>query len=114
MFRSCTAVRIPDDIDLVFNEDIAVGSFFFLRQVYGVWSGRVIWCRMPYTHPCGADSWHSLRIVRPWEPKPPKPFWLWNGNHDKPTIKPSIRCGPKGETHWHGYLTAGVFAACKN
>ena len=42
----------------------------------------------------------------------PRPFglpqgkvWEWDGNSDKPTVKPSINCGGCG---WHGFITAGV------
>ena len=38
------------------------------------------------------------------------PIWTWNGNEEKPTLKPSIfrTSGCK----WHGWLTDGIFKEC--
>lgn len=75
--------------------------------------------------PAGAFAWYSRNGV----PEPAGLFfscpgcrhviscrvgsngWEWDGDQDRPTLKPSIRhldkrCG------WHGYLTAGEFRPC--
>lgn len=36
-------------------------------------------------------------------------MWSWDGNHDRPTLHPSIH--RKG--HWHGYLVDGQFKSEK-
>lgn len=42
-------------------------------------------------------------------------YWWWNGDLDKPTLKPSIGIyAHDGKRYsWHGFLTDGVFAACE-
>lgn len=36
--------------------------------------------------------------------------WNWNGSRDLPTLTPSILMrDTNGETHWHGFLTAGFW-----
>ena len=52
---------------------------------------------------------HHLRIYREGEPPPPSPAWLWNGDEQHPTLRPSIRCLISG---WHGFLTDGRMIAC--
>lgn len=38
----------------------------------------------------------------------PNHEWTWDGNIEKPTLKPSIhRVG-----HWHGWLRSGRFVSC--
>jgi hypothetical protein len=34
--------------------------------------------------------------------------WFWDGNEDKPTLRPSI----SDPDTWHGYLTAGRLVSC--
>lgn len=38
--------------------------------------------------------------------------WEWNGSRDKPTVRPSVRLGDKRGSHWHGFLTDGVWSSC--
>jgi len=35
-------------------------------------------------------------------------IWQWDGNVDKPTIKPSINC--VGGCGWHGWITDGIMS----
>jgi len=37
--------------------------------------------------------------------------WHWNGDMDKPTLKPSLQ--RTSECKWHGFLTGGVFVPCR-
>ena len=54
---------------------------------------------------CGTPSYLNLIASHP------GPFWSWNGDEDKPTLKPSIfNTGMK--CRWHGYLTDGEFVPC--
>lgn len=40
--------------------------------------------------------------------------WNWDGNEEKPTIKPSIlhKGHNDGKCNWHGYMTNGEFKQC--
>lgn len=38
--------------------------------------------------------------------------WSWNGNREKPTVKPSIFFNQGKPGEWHGYLTDGEFIPC--
>lgn len=43
-------------------------------------------------------------------------YWYWNGDYDKPTLKPSIGVThheDKGRWRWHGFLTNGRLEACE-
>ena len=40
--------------------------------------------------------------------EPAHPFHGWNGDHEKPTITPSIGCDHR--CGWHGFVTNGVVA----
>lgn len=51
--------------------------------------------------PCGA-------ILIGLKEKPSaKPSWRWDGNLDRPTLKPSINC--VGGCGWHGFVIEGNF-----
>ena len=112
-FRSC-AMRLNEDFDAwLFDDDTPEGTFCYRRQRWGDWRGTVLWVMMPYKSPVGATPVHCLRLHRTSAQKPPKPSWEWDGNKDSPTLMPSIRCGPKDCSHWHGYITAGRIEACE-
>ena len=99
--------------DWLFADDTLEGTFCYRRQQCDDWEGLVLWVMMPYKHASGATPVHCLRLHLKSESKPPKPSWQWDGNEDTPTLTPSIRCGPEGHTHWHGYITAGRIEACE-
>ena len=40
-------------------------------------------------------------------------YWWWNGDKERPTLKPSIGIPAEPPYTWHGYLTSGVWAACE-
>ena len=40
-------------------------------------------------------------------------YWWWNGDRDKPTLRPSIGCPATPPYRWHGYLEDGVWRACE-
>lgn len=48
--------------------------------------------------------------VKPDPDIPNKPVWQWDGNHEQPTLSPSILHHSKPE--WHGYLRAGKLEVC--
>lgn len=58
--------------------------------------------------PCGCGQTGGVRFLLPNDRA--RRGWRWNGDKEKPTLKPSIRlttgCG------WHGYLTDGEFVEC--
>ena len=112
-FRSAPAVYNPRFHDWLFDDAAPIGTFCYRRQSCDDWHGYAIWILMPYDHPIGARSIHGLRIYWGAQAKPPKPSWRWDGNAYRPTLTPSIVCGPKDAPHWHGYMTAGVVKACE-
>ena len=62
------------------------------------------------------DDWHveqrlrMLRVYLEGESPPQETSWEWDGNEDRPSIKPSIGVRTPGEaTHaFHGWLKDGV------
>jgi Family of unknown function (DUF6527) len=69
-------------------------------------SDSMIYCNCP----CGCGSGMVLPIYRSGEPKPGKTAWEWNGNEERPTLKPSIR--DMATCYFHGFLTDGVWSFC--
>lgn len=61
---------------------------------------------MIFKCPCGCNHDSLICFVK--DPRRPKdPFWTWNGNIDRPTVRPSIKRANGCE--WHGFLTNGIF-----
>ena len=65
--------------------------------------------------PVPADSkMKPERLFRVYRQGTPKPegvtSWEWDGDKDKPTLKPSLGVGkkPDGTYTFHGWLTAGI------
>lgn len=57
--------------------------------------------------PCGCGHMSYLSL----SPDHPSPVWTWNGDKDRPTMKPSI-FNTGLPCRWHGYLTDGEFREC--
>lgn len=55
--------------------------------------------------PCGCGTMGSVRVAG-------DHAWTWNGGRDKPTVRPSVLLSNKDGSHWHGYLTDGVWRSC--
>lgn len=111
-FRSVDCRRVPSDTDL-WTVDVPEGSFWWYRQGHNNETWRALWVKMPYDVAQNAHRWHNLRVREAGKPRPPEPFWEWDGDENKPTLTPSIGCGPKDDHNWHGYLTAGRLEACE-
>jgi hypothetical protein len=47
----------------------------------------------------------SVRVGCGFKPDNGRPSWSWNGDLDRPTLRPSINCHGCG---WHGGVLAGV------
>lgn len=81
-----------------FEQTERAGDFFWVG-LPGEQPGR-----MHFLCPCGCGVLAGVTV---------KPVtangWDWNGDLEKPTVKPSIRID---RDHWHGYLTDGVFRSC--
>lgn len=107
---SYPTVKAEHDVsDEGWSENGRPGSYRFTKMpdgsegVYGI----IFKC------PCGCGSVFGGRFVGA------NP-WTWDGNRDSPTVTPSFGCGKSHEAqsvgpdgfHWHGFLTAGVFAGC--
>lgn len=59
-----------------------------------------------YVCPCGCGR----QILLDFHPGGPRSrSWIWDGNIEAPTLKPSIHYKIDGETHWHGDLVDGEF-----
>jgi hypothetical protein len=64
-------------------------------------------CGIEFICPCGCGHECYVNIT----PGHPSPSWKWNGDKDKPTLKPSI-FNTGLPCRWHGYLTDGEFRQC--
>lgn len=64
--------------------------------------------------PCGCKYSDAVRvwIEKSKTPKPPDPFWAWNGSETTPTLSPSLR--RYTPCHFHGHLNSGVWSAEKD
>ena len=40
-------------------------------------------------------------------------YWWWNGDRDRPTLRPSIGVPATPPYRWHGFLVDGVWEACE-
>lgn len=52
---------------------------------------------------CGREGW------LPFRPEP-SPSWTWNGDRERPTLRPSVL--QVGGCEWHGWLTDGEWRQC--
>lgn len=71
--------------------------------------------RLTFLCPCGnCDMTGGLAGIRIRDDgKNVDGAWGWNLDWDKPTTTPSIDIKDgKGGSHWHGFLTDGVFVSC--
>ena len=89
----------------------APGDFFFIRDAEGIIDAIDICVPgneggssgpLPITRGAGSDC---------------PPVWEWDGNEDKPSLKPSIwrnraEPGTESRNEWHGRLKAGKLESC--
>lgn len=69
--------------------------------------------RFSFLCPCGCGDLCGIKVRA--DGKQQDGAWGWNGDEEKPTTTLSINVmtGPGGSaSHWHGYLTDGVFRTC--
>ena len=89
-----TATRV-DDIDDTSNTP---GAFeYFTAALSDAVAGMIFNC------PCGCGKQRSLSFEAAESPR-----WQWDGNHDAPTLSPSVHW----VGHWHGWLRNGVWESC--
>lgn len=88
------AATLFGDIDQVHAN---AGAFEYYREGERFPAGMIYCC------PCGCGATGALAF-RPHE----SPSWEWDGNHEKPTLSPSVH----HVGHWHGYLRNGVWESC--
>ncbi len=89
----------PDNIDVIWDQ-LEVGDWAFID------SERAILVRLPGCDESHGDGVHLLPISRESRfVNEREVHWTWDGNHEAPTLTPSILCKLSG---WHGYLTKGV------
>ena len=113
-FRSVDCQRRSEEVDL-WDPAVPEGTFFWDTQQIGAETILIIWIKMPYEVTRSGHPWHCLRVRRKGDPErvPPEPWWEWDGDEDRPTLTPSIGCGPSEERDWHGYMTRGRLEACE-
>jgi Family of unknown function (DUF6527) len=74
--------------------------------------GTAAWCEdykaLQFICPCGCGAHHCVNTTC----QGTQSSWSWDGNIEKPTLKPSLGLYPKSMLgyHWHGYLTNGEFS----
>ncbi|AKU43413.1 hypothetical protein CPT_Sansa9 [Caulobacter phage Sansa] len=104
------AIRVSD-----LDETSRPGEFMWLSQSGHPEAG---WVMLNFMCPCGCGREGGVTIDTPFTSKQGEtPRWWWDGNEERPTLKPSIDWRlPDGQggtvSHWHGYLTEGIFAPC--
>lgn len=104
--RSLAGVPIQIvDRDAVDFDNLQPGQAWWSKEV-GTSEGTM---RLTFVCPGGCGDIGGCRAFNGKQPEP-RPSWDWNGNLDKPTLRPSI-LSPRdsGGCGWHGYLTDGVF-----
>lgn len=74
------------------------GSFFIDRTQYPV----MLWHKLPE----GSVGFVRLRPI-PTDDEP-HPSWEWDGDEEKPTLKPSVHYVGR----WHGWFRAGRMESC--
>lgn len=95
---SCDMARVDDD-EAVY--DGPPGAFFIERFGEGNRHARM-WHKLP-------DGNVGAIYLRPVPPTmAAHPSWEWDGNEDKPTLKPSVHLPGR----WHGWFTAGRMVSC--
>lgn len=90
--------RLVDSL-FVDGHEAAPGSYKF----YSI--GELESAGLHFVCPCGCGAILGVAFKNP--PEFYGPVWEWDGNKEKPTVKPSIR--HMGGCKWHGYLTDGIF-----
>lgn len=79
------------------------GDFYFVKGA--------VTHRLGFLCPCGCGMLGGITVRA--DGVQSTDAWGWDKDEQAPTIVPSINLmdGP-GQSHWHGYLTRGVFTAC--
>ena len=63
---------------------------------------------MAFICPCGAAHTPKHDSIPVKQGEKQEHSWAWDGNHDQPTLSPSIH--RTGDCGWHGYLRNGVWS----
>jgi len=80
-----------------YRHDLPAGTAAWLK-----WHSRDEIACLQFTCPCGCGLICTCTVSG----NDPGPRWSWDGNIERPTLKPSINIRNE---HWHGWLTDGVF-----
>ncbi len=90
--------KIVDDLFSPDNDGVAGRIKYYRSNTPGAddLAGANFWC------PCGCRELLSVSFA------PGR--WTWDGNREKPTVRPSIL--HVGGCGYHGWLTNGVFERC--
>lgn len=92
---SCDMIRCASDDEV----DLGPPGSFFIETME---SGQLaMWHKLP-------DGNCGLIRLRPTVSGDAHPSWEWDGNHDKPTLTPSVHAPGR----WHGWFTSGRMVSC--
>lgn len=86
-------------VDSLFGGDVPAGAVKFYSSPLYQPAGFHFAC------PCGCGAIGAVKVAG-------DNAWGWNGDRDKPTVRPSVAFGTKDGPHWHGWLTDGVWRSC--
>jgi hypothetical protein len=87
-------------VDDIFSGGVPAGAIKFYASPLYQPAGFHFAC------PCGCGEIGAVKVAG-------DNAWQWNGNRDKPTVRPSVAFSTKsGNPHWHGWLTDGVWESC--
>ena len=109
-FRSMDGRRVPDLTLTHLHEE---GDFSFLR--YDT-EDLLLATGLVYRPP-GMDmmytAWLTTDPAKQDKVGDSGTYWWWNGDEEKPTLRPSIGVPANPPYQWHGYLRDGRWEACE-
>ena len=93
-------------VDNIFQEEheSTPGAGQFLEDQ----SGKVT--SLAFICPCGCGRTRCIQVSEPLNGSHGRRIWGWNGDREKPTVRPSIL--DVGSCEYHGWLTDGQFTKC--
>lgn len=122
-FATVKGTYLPEapESKAMFDNSLAPGSFWYGEITVGNWTGPCIWILIPRNDEVaakmGVESEHHVHCCPIEKNNKPdlenKSSWWWDGNIEKPTMTPSIRCWLGEHETWHGHMTAGILEGCE-
>lgn len=109
-FASAQGRKVPPDVP-IYKFETGDWRIKYIHDENGSWDGvhAALYIRCPESE--------TIRLPLSTDPdEDPRrgldgTYWHWDGDSDRPTIKPSIGVG--GGSRWHGWLTRGDLEAAE-